>query len=276
MLDQDFNQQHYAYDEMGLEFDGVDYEHGDDVISRLLGELGQYGRERASDLFPKLVSIVARDHLQYGICIFELSEQAGAEAPGPRLGLLPGWSLKHRGRRTFQATPSGGKLEWRKLPTSALIRFRLPERLGRELHRVGERLRALDTRKRSDLDMIANLRSTGYDFRTHQILLDEMAARATRSIGWDGRGAFLRRATDSYRTYRRLRFLRTWLTVASATTETLNVICRHPGVNAGAPITIRVTGLPTIDEVDQHMDAVIDGTESLDKISKQVLHPRHN
>jgi hypothetical protein len=39
MLDQDFNQQHYAYDEMGLEFDGVDYEHGDDVISRLLARI---------------------------------------------------------------------------------------------------------------------------------------------------------------------------------------------------------------------------------------------
>jgi hypothetical protein len=86
----------------------------------------------------------------------------------------------------------------------------------------------------------------------------------------------LERATNSYRTYRRLRFLRTWLTIVSATTETLNGICNHPAVNAGTPMNVRITGLPTIDDVERHIAAVVEGTESLDDIFHNVLHPRRH
>lgn len=122
--------------------------------------------------------------------------------------------------------------------------------------------------------MLATARSTGYNFKTHQNSLDEMAARVTKSIGWDGRELFLRRATNSYRTYRQLRFRRTWLTIVSAATETLNCISNHPAVNAGTPLNVRVTGLPTIEDLERHMAAVMNGTESLDDTFYNVLHPR--
>jgi hypothetical protein len=86
--------------------------------------------------------------------------------------------------------------------------------------------------------------------------------------------AFLGRAMNSYRIYRQLRFRRTWLTVVSATTETLNRICNHPAVNAGTPLKVRVTGLPTIEHVERHMAAVMNGTMSLDDIFHKVLLPR--
>jgi hypothetical protein len=53
MLDQDFERQHYAY-QLGLEYDGVDHQLGNDIISGMLRELGHYGRERASRLFLSL------------------------------------------------------------------------------------------------------------------------------------------------------------------------------------------------------------------------------
>jgi hypothetical protein len=275
MLSEDFSNRHYAY-EMGLDYEGVEYQHGNDVVTSLLRELGQYGREHATRLFPELISTVAQGYLMYGKCMFELFVDSDSDTPGPRLGVLPGWSLKHRRGRTFQAAPRRGELEWRELPSTALIEFRLPGGLGKELYRTTKRLRVLDAHQAGDPAMLAGARSTGYDFGTHRRSLDEMAARATSSIGWDGRAAFLQRATDSHRVYRQLRFLRTWLIITSATTETLNLICNHPAVNAGTPLEIMVTGLPTIENVERSTVAVINGTESLNDISKNVLHPRRS
>jgi len=273
MLTEDFDHQHYAY-EMSLEYDGVDDQRGDDIISGLLRELGHYDHDDATRLFPQLVSAVARDHLMYGRCTFELFEDADSGTPGPRLGVLPGWSLKHRRGGTFQAAPRAGKLEWRQLPATALIEFLLPARLGKELYRTRKHLQVLDAHRPGDPAMLAKAQFTGYDFDTHRNWLDEMAARTTKSIGWDGRGGFMGRATNSYRIYRQLRFRRTWLTVVSATIETLNRIGNHPGVNSGTPLKVRVIGLPTIDQLERQMAAVVNGTESLDDIFHNVLHPR--
>jgi hypothetical protein len=45
-------------------------------------------------------------------------------------------------------------------------------------------------------------------------------------------------------------------------------------VNAGTPLKVRVTGLPTIEHVERHMAAVMNGTMSLDDIFHKVLLPR--
>jgi hypothetical protein len=275
MLSEDLDHRHYAYD-MGIEYDSVDHEIGDRVLSGLLAELGQYDDEDATRLFPELVSTVARDHLMYGKCMFELYDRSDTDTPSPRLGVLPGWSLRHRRSRTFQATPAADGLEWRQLPNEALTEFPLPEQLGKELYRIRKRLQVLDRYRPRDPDTLAKLRPSGYDFDAHGRWLDEMAARATKPIGWDGRGSFLDRATNSYRTYRGLRFLRTWLTIVSATTETLNRILSHPAVSTGTPISLRITGLPAIDDIGNHMTNVINGSESLDDIFDTVLHPRHH
>jgi hypothetical protein len=273
MLGQDFDTQQYVY-EMGLEYDGVDRQGGDELIGGLLRELGFYRRENATRLFLQLVSTVARDHLAFGRCVFELFEGAGRDAAGPRLGILPGWSLKHRRKGTFQCVPAEGKREWRPLPATVLAEFHLPGRLGKQLCRTNNRLQVLDARQPGEPVMVTAARLTGYDFKTHQDYFDEMAARATKSIGWNGREAFLGRATNSYRTYRQLRFRRTWLTVVAATAETLTRICNHPAVNAATPFKIRVTGLPAIEEIERNMTAVVNGTESLDDIFNNILHPR--
>src|SRR5690242_8459314 len=65
MLSKDFDHQHYAYD-MGLEYDGTTYEHGNELVSALLRELAQYSHQDGARLFPELVSAVAADHLMYG------------------------------------------------------------------------------------------------------------------------------------------------------------------------------------------------------------------
>lgn len=276
MLYDDLQKQHYAYD-MQLEYEGVDRQRGEEVVRTLLGELGQYGREDATRLFCQLVATVAAEHLMYGRCVFELFAHLGNdEESGPRLGIIPGWSLRRRMGGTFQLGSKSDKPEWRKLPAASLAEFRLPGRLGKELYRTKQRLQVLDKYQPGEAAILATSRSTGYDFATHRDTLEELAARATKFIGWDGRDSFLRQATTGYRRYRSLRFRRTWLTILGATLETLNHICANPEVNAGAPFKLRVNGLPTVEDIDSNIAAVFDGSKSLDDIFYTVLHPRRD
>jgi hypothetical protein len=273
LLHRDFENRQYAY-RVGIKYDGVDYQHGSAILKSLLHELSHNSGRNEVRLFMQLVSTVARDHLMYGRCMFELFDATENGPPGPRLGILPGWSLKHSRRKTVQARLKNGRVEWNPLPAAALAQFRLPEHLGKKLHHTMKLLRILDATQPGDPSMLAAARSTGYDFSTHRKMLDTMAAQATKSIGWSGRDIFLSRGTNSYRTYRQLRFIRTWLTVVSATTDTINNICKIPAVNGGKALTLRTTGLPTIAEVDDSINSVISGAESLDNIFNNVLHPR--
>ncbi|WP_146167570.1 hypothetical protein [Micromonospora sp. MH33] len=273
MLSQDFSHLHYAYD-MDLEYEGVDPKRGSEIVRCLLRELDRHERTRAGELFPVLVSTVATDHMMYGRCVFELFRDEGADFPGPRLGVLPGWSLRRKRGQYFQALHREGRVEWRQLPATSLVEFRLPGRLGKDLYSVRRRLQVLDAHRPGDLAMVARSRVTGYDFSAHRKLLDEMAARATRRIGWHGRDAYLERATNSYRTYRQLRFRRTWLMIVNATSETLTRVCNHPDVIGDMALQVRVTGVPTIAEIERHADALISGSISLDEIFRSVLHPR--
>ncbi|MBM0204315.1 hypothetical protein JNW90_15265 [Micromonospora sp. STR1s_5] len=276
MLLDDFQKQHYAY-QVDLRYEGVDRQRGEEFVRTLLVELGQYGREDAAGLFCQLVATIAVEHLMHGRCVFELFAHVGDdEEPSTRLGVIPGWSLRRRMTGTFQLGAKSGKLEWRKLPAASLVEFRLPGRLGKELYRTRQRLQLLDRHQPGEFAILATSRLTGYDFTTHRDAFEGLAARATRAIGWDGRDSFLREATSGYRTYRRLRFRRTWLTIVGATLETLNHIFANDDVNGGTPFKIHVNGLPTVEDIDNNIAAVFDGTKSLDDIFQTVLHPRRD
>ncbi|MFI6959745.1 hypothetical protein ACIBJI_40560 [Nocardia sp. NPDC050408] len=192
--------------------------------------------------------------------VFELYIDDQHPMPGVRLGVLPGWSLQRRVWGTFQNAPTAGKQARRKIPADVLVIFELPVRLRRDLHRTWQRLTALRPSHAALAPVTADLARSSYDQGAHRRSLDAMAARATRSIGWDGRELFLPQATSSYRLYRQLRFLHTWLAVADSVVATLNQVCARPEVCADAPLAIRASGLPAIEDIDRYMAAVVDGS----------------
>lgn len=270
-LVEDLRNRRYSY-EATLSYDGVSVQRGDQLVGGLLGELSEYKRDEPKSLLFDLVAAVARDHLVYGRSQYELfdaSDDVGTTKP--RLGVLAGWSLRRRWGVTLQiARASGGGITWNRLPAAALVEFPLPGKLGNDLHRVAKRLRMIELRSATGMET----HSAGYDFKAHQRMLDDAAAKATASIGWDGRGGFLDRATSSYRRYRELRFAKTWLLIVAAVTDTLNQICSSPAVHGGDPFVTRVEGLPSIAEVDDAMTAVTTGARTLDEIWSSILHPR--
>ncbi|MFD7846111.1 hypothetical protein ACFV4K_24600 [Nocardia sp. NPDC059764] len=274
MLLDDFDHQQYPF-EIGLEFGEHDPDHGAAIVASLLDELGFHSEDPAR-LFAQLVATVGHDHLMYGRSIFELYIDDQDPMPGARLGVLPGWSLQRRAWGTFQNAPTAGKQVRRKIPADVLVAFELPVPLRRDLHRTWQQLIALRPSHATLTPVAANFARGSYDLAAHQRSLNVMAARATRSIGWDGRDLFLPQATSSYRVYRRLRFLRTWLAVVDSVLATLNQVCAHSDVCADAPLTIRASGLPAIEDIDRYMAAVIDGSQSLDSIVQTVFRSPTN
>ncbi|MET8428718.1 hypothetical protein [Nocardia sp. NPDC004860] len=272
MLLDDFDHQQYAF-EIGLDYGEHDPARGAAVVAGLLDELG-FGSEDPARLFVRLVTAVGHDHLMYGRSMFELYTDDQDPMPGARLGVLPGWSLQRRIWGTFQNTQTAGEQARRKIPADVLVTFELPVQLRRDLHRTWQCLTALRPSHTALTPVTADLARSSYDRAAHRRSLDAMAARATRSIGWDGRELFLPQATSSYRIYRRLRFLRTWLAVADSVLATLNQVCAHPEVCADVPLTISVSGLPTIEDIDGYMAAVADGSQSLDSIVETVFDSR--
>ncbi|MET9633843.1 hypothetical protein ABZX92_40935 [Lentzea sp. NPDC006480] len=267
MLARDLGNMHYGYS-TNLEF-GDTRREGAELICGLLSEMSEYEQVEPEEPFYELVSTVARDHLVHGRCVFELFDaREDDDSPLlPRLGVLPGWSLRSRRGISYQIAPAGTEVVWRALPAASLVEFRLPDRLGRILRRTGERLRALDAFKAIDLDEFP----AGYDFTVHQRMLDEMAVKATASIGWSHLSGLMSRATSNFQVYRRLQLVRTWIVIVSAVAETVNCVIAAPCVHGRSPCSFRVAGLPSLERVDAAMVAVTTGDQTLDEISRSVL-----
>jgi hypothetical protein len=265
MLARDFATMRYGYT-TSLEF-GNTWEEGSELVCGLLAELSEYERVEPEEPFYELVTAVARDHLVHGRSMFELFDAGDGSSVMPRLGVLPGWSLRRRRGVTYQIASAGVGIAWRALPAISLVEFRLPDRLGVKLRRAGERLRAIDRFAAINLDEYP----AGYDFAVHQRMLDEMAIKATASVGWSHYSGLMRRATSNFQIYRRLQLVRTWLVIVSAVAATVNRVMANPWVHGSTPCAFQIDGLPSLDRIDAAMVAVTTGAETLDEINRKVL-----
>ena len=278
MLLDDLGNRHYAY-ETGLELVSPDQRQAEEFVAAFLIELSQYGREPADHLFWDLVETVCWETVMYRRCTAEVflaedlvedgDESIRPNAAHPRLAVLPGWSLKRTRLRTWQVEGEG----WRSLDRATLLETELKGRVAKSLGRAVRDLSALD-RNPLDRQILMSLGSPTYDVATHQRRLHELAGRATSSLGWDGRGLFMERATDSLKLYRELRFLQTWLEIVGSV-KTMLVKAIRLAQDDSAPTDIKVTGLPTLTEVEDAMAAVREGTESLDSIRNRLIYPRY-
>lgn len=275
MLLEDLGNRHYAYNPT-LQFESEDPAAAEEFLCHLLIENSHTGRDRADLLFWDFFEAVEYDLFHVGRCTAELFlEHEGpdqdSETEHPRLAVLPQWTLKHRRRRVWQLDPTRG-IRWRSLQGATLIEIKLGRPQTNDLQRTRRRLAALD-QPPVDRTTLLTSGTRAYEFALHQRKLDEMSARATSAIGWDGRGLYMKRATDSLRVYRELRFTRTWLDMVAVALTALDGACRSSG-SRYAPRAIKLQGIPTADDLDDAMRAVTQGSESLDAIKSRLLYPR--
>lgn len=280
MLLEDIQHRHYSY-RPTLVLDADDRDTAEQFVSKLLIENSPYGRSHADHLFWDFFASVVDELYYFGRCKTELfigeiekdeyHHHGGAESTAhPRLSLIPQWSLRRRGSTWLQRTTDLEK-PWQDLGAATLIDISLGRRLANDLRRTRRRLVALDANPLDSTGLLTISRSN-YDFSVHQRKLDELSARATRNIGWDGRSLFMKRATDSLRVYRALRFTLTWLTMTRVTLDALNATFAMSG-SKSAPRAISLEGIPSVSELQDAMQAVVDGSESLDDIKNRLVHP---
>ena len=275
LLLQDIDTLHHRFD-WAVEFDGIDRKTGEGALGNLLSEVNTYGRNAGSQAVPQLISAVARDHMMYGRSVFELYRCQERGEEGPRLAVLPGWSLRRRWRATQQALPTDTSVAWATMPSDVLRKFDVTRQLSCDLSRTYRQLAIVDRTRLGEPELLERAGSSGYDFSAHRRAADEMAARATAAIGWRGRDAFMNRATSGHRTYRDLRFLRTWLTIAFSTLSTLSSTTSSEDVFPKHTFRLALSGVPAIDTVDSKIEALMKGTETLDSIRETVIMPRRH
>lgn len=282
MLLDDLSHRHYSF-RPKLTFDADDPRMAEQFLRDLLIDTSPYRRGQADHMFWKFFESVTYELYYSGRCTAELfigedendedqdHRQCGANLHvQPRLALLPQWSLQRRGRTWWQRT-TDPESPWKSLGAASLIDIALDKRLAQDLRRTRRRLAALDAKPIDSTSLLTTSRSN-YDFTVHRRTLDELAARATRHIGWDGRGLFMTRATDSLRVYRALRFTLTWLELIGATLDALNTSFALSG-SESAPRAVGLEGIPSATELRDAMQAVVDGSESLDSIKNRLVHP---
>lgn len=271
MLETDLGQFEYAY-KPHLSYDGADHQECDVVLRKMLHEFEQYGNDDTMRLFTRLVLNVGRDHLLHGRSMGETyTDETGGT---PCLAILPGWSLRSRRRKVEQVRASATGRDWIALRKENLVDFRLPDGLSKQLHRAHSRLRLLGHGRPGTPDLLASSGTSGYDFNAHRRGVDMLAARATSAIGWPGRGVFLDRATNSYQTFRELKFRLTCVKITLATLDILNDVCARYADATGVRFVVQIDGLPSLHRIEEAMGAVTTGIESLDDIFNNVLHPR--
>lgn len=294
MLSDDLAHKHYAY-ETRIEFDGIGHSEGSQLLGELLNDVGH------NDWWPDvghyvwdLVQVVCDEMLQYGRCVFEVyladksiestkrSRRHPQSSPEPkgradrvgRLGWVPGWSIRDRPWGASQAQSVGEAVEWVRLPKDRLVTLKMPDHLNRRMRRTYRELRTVDRYHLTGIDLVAAEHRFGYDFSFHQRVSEETLARCTADIGWDGRGLFDQRATSAHLTYRRLRFLRTWLAIVNASIAMLNRVTVDPRFFADKGFTLELKGLPTVAAVNTAIDDLLSGRTTVDPVWQELLFPK--
>lgn len=274
-LIEDLTKAQFAYDTATLRFDATDQAAARDFLEALIEEETPYGRYRLDRDIWHIVGSITDNLYSAGECVAEVymgtaAAKSDEPAPHPRLTLLPSWSLRRRRGRTWQRTADSG---WKDISRATLVTMRLPKAETRAIKAAREHLVIVD-RHHGVRTSFLERRVTAYDMSVHERTVNELSARATSGVGWDGRNLFVDRASNSYRIYRELRFRRLWLTILDTVLAGLSEACVLSS-DPAAPTGVHIDGIPTLADIDESIQAVLAGSEPLDEIRYRILMPRY-
>jgi hypothetical protein len=271
----DLTKSRFAY-KPTLRLDATDQDAAEGFLVTLIDGETVHGYGHPDRDIWDLIDSVIRDLIMSGESVAELyaapsdTSTAGDPKVNAQFALLPGWTLRRKRNQTRQITTSG---QWRDITGALLLTMRLPKTQARDVEVARKHLAVVDLHH-GDRTKFLEGNVEGYDLSVHERTINELSARATAGIGWDGRGMFVDRATNSYRLYRDLRFRALWLTVVNTVLTRLTEACRLSEVPA-APTGIHLDGIPTLSDLEAASASVLTGSEPLDDIRYRVLMPRY-
>ena len=271
----DLTKARFAYEPI-LRLDATDKKAATDFLHTLIDGETPRGRYRLDRDIWDVINGVARDLFFAGESIAELytatrdTTTPEGDGKNSQIAILPSWTLQRRRKRIRQITIDG---DWKDITDATLITIRLPKALARNVRTARTHLAIVDRHHRDRMRFLER-RVDEYDPTVHDRTVNELSARATAGIGWDGRGLFVERATNSYRLHRELQFRILWRHIVDVALEGLAEACRLSN-DPAAPTGIHLDGIPTLADLEEASKEVLAGPESLDKIRYRVLMPRY-
>jgi hypothetical protein len=236
------------------------------------------GRNRAEPLVDAIRDFgeeCIRHMLMFGEAAYELvlcsPDEVGRWRRFDLRLIHPYW--RRLGRHYHYMAAVGEETEGRTvtLPPESVIVFRLePPARRREVADAVAVLRAASGLTTAATELMMS--GVGFDLTQHRRAEEAILARATRTIGWTGRDAYMHDALEPYRTIRELRFrlfqaeLRTM--VLSGVQEALN----RAGRSLGFAATIHVSSLPDRQSIEDAIHLVERGVGD-DETLWDVLKP---
>ena len=212
----------------------------------------------------QFVSSTAENLVFDGTVTYEIDylPPAGTTAERPtsfRLDLVaPGTTGSHKGRpiryvpTAFDGQQDETGLHYVELDPATLVIFRLDPNLEEPVRKMIAFLRAVDGQqcaKAALMEQSVTGRSS-YNFAKHQRKRSELFAEATRSVGWNVRGLFKESHLEPYEVWRQIRFLEFKIRVRDSIIDRLNAALAEIGQRIGFEVSIELSGLPTLQDVE--------------------------
>jgi hypothetical protein len=262
---------------------GPDADQAAPLIEQALS--GQDWPPSLSESIRRFVNSTAQHLVISGPVTYEIdylySAQGTSDTPaGFRLELVTPGTMSYHQDQPIQYVPAahGGRqdktgLTYVELDPATLITFRLDpadEAPVRKMMRFLRAANALQGAGASLLERAARGRTT-YSFAEHQRKQAELFAEATRHIGWtpgwSTGGLFQHNHLPPYDVWRQLRFLEFKIRTRNVITGRLNAALANIGSRLGFQATIELTGLPTLQDVDNARDDLQSGHRSLSDLA---------
>jgi hypothetical protein len=254
---------------------GPDADKARPVIERALSD--QEWTRSLSDTVRKFVSSTAQNVVISGPVTYEIDylyPLADASAPPAefRLELVSPGTLDHHGRQPVQYIPDayGGPkdktgLTYTDLDPATLVTFRLPPAEEAAVGKVVSFLRAASSLQGAETPLIEQSArgGTAYSFAEHQRQRAELFAKVTEPVGWNARELFQDNFLAPYGVWRQLRFLEFKIKLRNLIMERLNQTLAGVGSKMGFQAAIELTGLPTLQDVEDAKRDLQTGRRSL-------------
>jgi len=234
-----------------------------------------------SDSVCEFVRSTAQHLVIGGAVTYEIDYLYPQDAPsGPpaefRLELVPPGTLSHHGREPIQYVPAafGGPrdktgLTYVELDRATLVTFRLDPVDEAPVRKMVRFLRAASAAQGAEDQLVEQSmrRGTAYSFADYHRELGELVAEVTEPIGWNARELFQEDRLAPYEVWRQLRFTGFKIRLRDLIMEQLNAALAQAGSRLGFQAAIELSGLPTLQDVEDAKGDLRTGRRSLSDLA---------
>ncbi len=155
------------------------------------------------------------------------------------------------------------------LDPATLVTFRLDPAEEAAVRKMVDFLRAASSLQGAEMPLMeqSTRGGTPYSFTEHQHERAELFAKVTEPVGWNVRGLFQDNLLAPYEVWRQLRFLEFKIRLRDLLMDRLNTTLSEVGSHLGFQAAIELSGLPTLQDVDDAKSDLRNGRRSLNDLA---------